>query len=1010
MTRSVAPSLGLPGLGVVIDLLDDVAATGSGVHLVITDRAEAVRASLDVHCLDGWVCAPLVDPEAGSIDERVYAAEPSPPVLLVTAIDPRREETADLLLRLNGDREWFHRRGRALAVILAGDDGMDADGAYLALQQRAPDLWAMRSRVHRVVESGANPEQQARNTTLDLLTPRFDGDRQAARVWLNGQDLTRLWLEHRLWRRGPRRRAWIESIGDSEPDTTPAADASWLDGLSPAVTLGSEVGEPSESSAVDAGPWDSRPAGNVVHYERWPAPQWPSGRVDASQRIMTDALVAALDLGYRAELFHVPEDDDAAAVNQAAVTAGLLRTEHFDLTLRLDASPGLGPAIAGLLAEAGVADCPHDLDGAARRLNGALGGRRTLLVITDARDHELGSARLLLRGRRIVATVRGWPRSTFAVLTDDVRSATARLAADSLGAWPGGSEQVRVRAAIAALDLRRGAALAERLVLVGDVDVWAMEAHRFPWPRVMVSISGDITRDGDSPGLTDAWVDDARAHAGDPILDPGVPSRLTTPTAGPLATALIEQARRSPDEMASFLERHPVGWRRLFAALLDAEVQAPDLIEPIYDRLLATDLDRRGSAAIGALANARDRRSVLPHALLDAAIQHGTATLAAAIADEVPEHAFTLDGLLAWAIARLQTPDAPIHTACTLGLRRIRALSPHLPATAAAELAAHVVAQTRRWLQDDPKALGPHTDAMTLLAHRLRRCGRARDALDVADEALKHARTLVDLDPAEARRLEIRARRARAMGLLNNGRYARAVAEARDAVERARATGDVSELRRSLQILADVLSQTTAAARMLEPCIESMRLSAAEPDDRSERSAALDLGDEVLLGTAMVANGQPAAALRAYQRARGLLLALEARPRRRADLLLEAERLIGFGLMKAGRHDEARQVLLDVLEKHRAQPGEAPRKQLGHARVLWMLGAIETDVGRPDRGASLVDEALDLLWAGFRAHPPSLAGLVRLVLRTRRHPSLPGSPNLEDRVAEYERLTGETLD
>ena len=82
-------TLGPRGLAVVVDLIDAIALGSGGIHIVVTDRAEATRREIEARCPEGWGIAPLFSPERDRLSDVAYG--PQGRALLVEVVDPRGE-------------------------------------------------------------------------------------------------------------------------------------------------------------------------------------------------------------------------------------------------------------------------------------------------------------------------------------------------------------------------------------------------------------------------------------------------------------------------------------------------------------------------------------------------------------------------------------------------------------------------------------------------------------------------------------------------------------------------------------------------------------------------------------------------------------------------------------------------------------------------------------------------------------------------------------------------------
>ncbi|MBL4684619.1 MAG: hypothetical protein JKY37_08535, partial [Nannocystaceae bacterium] len=440
-----------------------------------------------------------------------------------------REHAA--LRALNTDREWLMRSGRCAVILVAGEDAAAADAAYLELQRLAPDFWSVRNRVHRTV--GPDPQQRAVDNLVDLLKPRFGGDRGAAARWLDTRRFQEDWLTYRLWRDGPSREAWLAmaaptSIGRLETRLE----------LERGILLDSHRSiEPS---------WSTEPIGEAIDHQRWPTPVWPSGRLDPEQHALVSALGAMLDRQGNATLYRLPEEQTSRRLDDAVNTLGLLRESRYAKVLHLDSSEGLEFAIVRCLHEAGESDLMPGLVQAARRLAGALGETRILLLVTSVTYTDLLFLRAALPRTEFVASVLGAPRSMFCVLGSRYHGAHLRWATGQLSRWPAGTKQLTIDSETAVLDLRTALAGAKHVVLLADsrlsdlsTEEWnpvALASSRVvgfsigapPFPTTsVVTWRGDLGRN--EATALDRLLAVAHELAGDPLGTEG-PARAPWPT------------------------------------------------------------------------------------------------------------------------------------------------------------------------------------------------------------------------------------------------------------------------------------------------------------------------------------------------------------------------------------------------------------------------------------------------------------------------------------------------
>ncbi|MEM9459614.1 MAG: tetratricopeptide repeat protein [Myxococcota bacterium] len=445
--------LGPFGLAAVIDLLDGLKLGSYGIHLVVTDRAEAVQAELVARCPEGWAAGDLFADQRDRLAAAAYRNDGTLR-LLVGSLDAREPSDQAAARALNTDREWLLREGVCAVVLVVGSDPQDADASHLELQARAPDFWSVRSRVHRV--AGDDTERRATDVLLDLLTPRFDGERAAAARWLDGRTLLADWTQYRLWRDGAARSAWLSlaerdlaraRLGVEQPDAVWVSDMLG-DGEGPKVRF--------------------EPTGEAIEAKRWPRPPWPSGMLDPMQRALVSALGVALDLDGVARLYRLPEESTASALTEALLSLGLRRESQVDLLLHLDAREGLEAALGRCLRQAGGEAVPVGLIERARRLQGALGPIDALVLISDASEAEFELLRAALPGRSLAATLQGSVRATFCVCGRARHGSFVEWVRNQLSIWGSGAIERRVETETAPLDLRAALAHAKQVVVFVD--------------------------------------------------------------------------------------------------------------------------------------------------------------------------------------------------------------------------------------------------------------------------------------------------------------------------------------------------------------------------------------------------------------------------------------------------------------------------------------------------------------------------------------------------------------
>jgi tetratricopeptide (TPR) repeat protein len=552
-------ALGPHGLAVIVDLIDAIALGSGGIHIVVTDRADAVRAEIEARCPAGWGVAPLFAPERDRLSSMAHGDPEEQGVLLLDIVEPGEARELSAIHALNDYREWLLRRGIVAVVIVAGKDARRADAAYLELQAHAPDFWSVRNRVHRVV--GPDLDLTMKDELLDVLAPRFGGDRAAAAHWLDGRNVREDWIAHRLWREGPRRDAWLDavSVGSAANPTGPTNERARF-----SYPLEHVVERPTVSMSSK---------GRAIAPERWPQPAWPSGWLDATQQSIVEELGAAVDRDGAAELHVLPEDPAPEVLTAAVLTLGLLRQSRYGVVLHLDARKGLEDAIATCLRDAGETEDTKGLIDAARRLQGALGSTDALLLVVDASPTEFNFLHTIAVGRTIVATVRGDPTATFGVAASPAHADQARWMHEELSAWSIGATMQWVRPETAALDLRAALSRADHLVVLVD-STWnelpqvawkTLEAasHRvaafeapqsFALPDVVSTIPWYGPLGPDDPTARERLRHVARAMAGEPIWGDSRLRDGESPTEHP---SLVVEERIAVERYRRLAQRHP---------------------------------------------------------------------------------------------------------------------------------------------------------------------------------------------------------------------------------------------------------------------------------------------------------------------------------------------------------------------------------------------------------------------------------------------------------------------
>lgn len=536
-------ALGPYGLAAVIDFCDGLRRGGGGIHLFVTDRAQALRSALLARCPEGWKSAPLFAEDGDRLDSEAYAPRGEVGRVHIGELDHHEPNAQRRLRALNTDREWLLREGICAAVIVSGRSSTDADAGHLAVQEHAPDFWSVRSQTHRMV--GADTVRDARDRLLDALVPRFNNDRNAALGWLDTRDFEEDWVAFRLWREGPQRDRWMAM-----------ADAA------PRYSLGVSFEGAERSIVVDdqlsrIAPPVAGPLGAALVDARWEAPRWPSGRLDSRERALVKALGARLDDRGCAELYAFAEGGFVGleGLERTVLTVGLVDEASSDLALHFDATGGLEASIVQALREAGDHFKTTGLGQAARRLAGALGDLRALLLVTNVTRVELDLLRLYLPGHRIVALVRPHLVATFGVCASRQRSRELEWAHEQLSGWPRGATKQIVEVGTAALDLRAAQARARYVIALWDSSLWGarqwdlapladkgertcvFELDRgHPSGSALVDWRGPL---GDEDGLAaERLLDAAREYAGAPS------GKLKSQ---PLVDAARERAAARPD-------------------------------------------------------------------------------------------------------------------------------------------------------------------------------------------------------------------------------------------------------------------------------------------------------------------------------------------------------------------------------------------------------------------------------------------------------------------------------
>lgn len=440
--------LGPRGLALVLDILDAQALGSSGIHIVVSDQAEALAAELRAR--SSVPVVPIVGPSGDTLADalREYSGAPTLALELVAA---GQASALGVLHLLNDQRESLVRRGLCCVVIVAGADARAADAAYLELQAHAPDFWSLRSHVHRLV--GEDPEDDARARMLELLAQLGDVVVSVGQ-WLAQPEPLREWVEHRLWREGPRRDAWMSAVRKN------LATRSRSGGSDSRIPQRRGLDLP-----LPAGP---PLLGSPLH---WPRPSWPTGQLETSEHAIMRALDHALTRDGWAELACLPEDTNPRALVDVVLTLGLLRESSHPVTLHLDGADGLSDAIARCLSAAGDFEIPDTLADRCFRL-GALLDRDSLVLVTQVSTREFDNLRTGASNSRsrmsIVGLVCAEPKSTFAVIAPPSAWPRARVVQSQLHAWLGGSSMFWAHPETQVLELRAALGHARHVVRLAD--------------------------------------------------------------------------------------------------------------------------------------------------------------------------------------------------------------------------------------------------------------------------------------------------------------------------------------------------------------------------------------------------------------------------------------------------------------------------------------------------------------------------------------------------------------
>lgn len=486
--------LGPRGLALVLDILDAMALGSSGIHIVVSDRAELLADEFRARSAAPVV--PLVNPQGDALatELRERSGEPT---LALGVVAAGQASALEVLHLLNDQRESLVRRGLCVVVIVAGDDARAADAAYLELQAHAPDFWSVRSHVHRLV--GADPEEDARARMLELMAPP-GGDVGSAVQWMATREPIDEWVEHRLWRTGPRREAWLSSARRA------------LDSAQPEPRFFLDDGVELDRGAT----LDVTPLGDAIPAYRWPRPQWPSGQLDEGQQVLVRALGHALDRDGWAELAILHEDQHVRPLVEVVLTVGLLREASRPLILHIDASGGLSEALARCLADAGVLDVPDGLIARARRLRGATSFDDVLLLVTEASASEFLLLRASIPTMTVVGLVRGQARVTFAILATPAEWQRARRAQRLLHMWLGGAVVQWLRVETAETDLRAALSVGEHVIVLADPSMVSQA-------RIAVGAASQrlFELPSSPPDEDEAMLASAQLLAGDPFASNG---------------------------------------------------------------------------------------------------------------------------------------------------------------------------------------------------------------------------------------------------------------------------------------------------------------------------------------------------------------------------------------------------------------------------------------------------------------------------------------------------------
>ncbi|HEX8819434.1 MAG TPA: tetratricopeptide repeat protein [Archangium sp.] len=336
----------------------------------------------------------------------------------------------------------------------------------------------------------------------------------------------------------------------------------------------------------------------------------------------------------------------------------------------------------------------------------------------------------------------------------------------------------------------------------------------------------------------------------------------------------------------------------------------------------------------------------------------------------------------------------------------------------ALEATREAVELRRALAQRNPDAFWPDL-AMSLknLGHSLSELGHREETLEATREAVEVYRALEQRNP-DAFRPDL----AMSLNNLGNslselGRREEALEATHEAVEVYRALAQRNpdafrpNLAGSLNNLGAMLRELGRREEALEAtreAVEVYRELAQRNPDAFQPYLAMSLNN---LGIDLNELGRREEALEATRQAVELRRALEQRnpDTFRPDLAGSLNNL-GAMLRELGRREEAPEATREAVEVYRELAQRNPDAfRPDFAMSLNNLGAMLRELGRREEALATVGEAIDNLWPFFDRLPLAFAQKTVIMLRQilALHESLkrPLSPELQERIATFERLT-----